>query len=893
MNLFQRLEEVARVGPERTALVVHEASGYRRVTFRQVAQEARRVAGRLLAEGLKSGDRVALVSENRPEWTTAYFGIVGAGGVAVPLDVQLPEGEIANVLRHAGCRFVIASGKQSARLSAAPAGPAPPRILDLDADAAHGSAAGLRGAEPPSAAALPDVPADALASILYTSGTTGVPKGVMLSHANFLANVESVTRFRLIDQNDNLLALLPLHHAFPFMVQLMVVFTRACLTFPASLRGPDLLACMRDTGVTVLVGVPQLFYMLHKGIFDEIGRRPLLVRLLLRGLLRLSGALRPSGPNLGRLIFGAVHRRFGGKIRLMVSGGARLDPAVMRDFLALGFVFSEGYGLTETAPVVAFNPLRRVKPGSVGIPLPGVEVRIEQPGAEGVGEIAIRGGNVMRGYYKQPEATAAVLRDGWFLSGDLGYLDPDGYLFITGRAKEVIVLSSGKNIYPEEVEQVYLQSPYIKEICLIPQTTGRAGAQVEGLLALVLPDLEFFRAKGMTNIAETIRWDMENVGKDLPAYKRPTDLRIVKEGFPRTRLGKIQRHLVQERHRAETPEAAAADAAALPDADLALLDDPAGRGVVDYLRRASEKPVVRLDDNLELDLGLDSLSRVEMFVALEAALGVKIPDEAAAECFTVREVIEKVRAVRGAAAAAPVARTSWQEILSAPASPEVEELVASSRSLSTRIISGVTRAICAAVLRTVYRLRVEGRANVPAAGPVILVANHTSYFDAFVLAAALPPRAARQVFYMGFEWFFRHPVLAWWARGVRVIPVDMDSYLIRALQASARVLRDGQVLCLFPEGERSATGALRPFRKGTGILVRELKVPVLPAVISGAFEAWPRGQTLPRIHPLRVRFGPPISAEELLSGDGPRGADDAETAVLRLHARVARLAGEK
>jgi len=892
VNLFQRLEEAAAIEPERTALLVQEPAGYRRWTFGQLLEEARRVAAVLLAEGLAPGGRVALLSENRPEWIAAYFGIVGAGGTAVPLDVQLPEGEIANVLRHAECRFAIASGKPAARLACGPGGPPPARILYLDGEAPRGPVVGLRAAPAAPPAPLPAVGPDALASLLYTSGTTGVPKGVMLTHGNFLANADSVMRFRLIEADDNLLALLPFHHAFPFIVQLIVLFTRARLTFPASLRGPDLLACMRETGVTALVGVPQLFYMLHKGIFDEIRRRPLPVRLLLRGLLRLSGLLRPRGLNLGRLAFAAVHRRFGGKIRLMVSGGARLDPAIMRDFLALGFVFSEGYGLTETAPVVTFNPLRRVKPGSVGVPLPGVEVRIERPDAEGVGEIAIRGGNVMRGYYRQPEATAAVLRDGWFLSGDLGYLDEDGYLVVTGRAKEVIVLSSGKNVYPEEVEQVYLQSPYIKEICLVPRTAGRAGAQVEGLLALVLPDLEFFRAKGMTNVAETIRWDMENVGKDLPAYKRPTELCIVKEAFPRTRLGKIQRHLVQERHRAEAA-AGAADAGVPPEADLALLDDPAARSVMDYLRRAAEKRVVHLDDSLELDLGLDSLSRVEMFVALEGALGVKIPDEAAAEAFTVREVIEKIRSLRGGGAAGPVARTSWQEILAGPASPELEGLVAAGRSRSTRILSGVTRAVCVALFRALYRLRVEGREHVPAAGPVILVANHTSYFDAFILAAALPAAAARRVFYLGFEWFFRHPVLAWWARGVRVIPVDMDSHLVRALRASARVLRAGQVLCLFPEGERSASGALRPFRKGTGILVRELKVPVLPAVIAGAYEAWPRGRSLPRIHPLRVRFGPPIPAEELLAGDGVRGADDAETVVLRLHERVARLAGER
>jgi long-chain acyl-CoA synthetase len=884
MNLFERVAEVAARQPDRLALQAQEASGgYRRLTYAQLVRGARDVGARLLGAGLEAGDRVALVSENRPEWAAAYLGIVGAGGAAVPLDIQLPEAEVGNVLSHAECRFAVASGKQAPRLLGLPgAAPRLRQILDLDALGSHGSA----GAPLASSSSTPD----ALASILYTSGTTGVPKGVMLSHANFLANVDSVMRFRLLDAGDNLLSLLPLHHAFPFMVQLITLCTGACLTFPLSLRGPDLLRCMAETGVTVLVGVPQLFYMLHKGILEQIDRRPPLVRLLLRALLRLSGTLRARGMNLGRLVFGTVHRRFGGKIRLMVSGGARLDPAIARDFLALGFVFSEGYGLTETAPVVTFNPLDAVKPGTVGIAVPGVQLRIDRPDAAGVGEVAIRGANVMRGYYKQPEATAEVLRDGWFFSGDLGFLDAQGYLTITGRAKEVIVLSSGKNVYPEEVEQVYLQSPYIKEICLVPQTGGRAGAQVEGLLALVLPDLDYFRSQGMTSIAETIRWDMENVAKDLPAYKRPTSLRIVKDPFPRTRLGKIQRHLVQERYRGQAaPEPPRAEAA--PEADGMAPRDPVAGAISQYLRRTTERPTVGMDDSLELDLGLDSLSRVEMLVALEAMFGVKLPDEAAAELFTVRDVVEKVRALQAGPVAVGSAaeRVSWHTILTGSTTPEAEAVLESSRSLSARLVSTLSRAICVGVLRTLYRLKVEGREGLPAAGPLLLAANHTSYLDAFVLAAALPAPVARQVFYMGFEWFFRHPLLAWWARGVHVIPVDMDSHLVRGLQASARVLRGGKVLCLFPEGERSASGALRPFRKGVGILVGELRVPVLPAHIQGAFEAWPRGQRLPGVHAIRVRFGRPVSAEELLQGEGLRGADDAETVAQRLRERVAAL----
>jgi long-chain acyl-CoA synthetase len=348
---------------------------------------------------------------------------------------------------------------------------------------------------------------------------------------------------------------------------------------------------------------------------------------------------------------------------------------------------------------------------------------------------------------------------------------------------------------------------------------------------------------------------------------------------------------VQEWVRGELlKEEQASDAEAHAEAELAAEEDETGRQVLAYLRAITKKPIIRVDDNLELDLGLDSLARVEMLVALEGLFNLKIPDDAAADLFTVREVIERVRTLRstGTPSAKAEPRHGWGEIL-AHTPAEVAGLVEASSRHSATLITAFTRAICVAVFRGIYRLGVNDLKNVPKAGPFILVANHCSYFDAFILATALPYPVAQQVFYLGFEWFFRNRIMAWWARGVRVIPVDMDNYLVRALQASARILRDGKILCLFPEGERSADGRVRPFRKGTGILVRELRVPVLPAYITGSFEAWPRGQSLPRFHPLRVRFGPVVSPAELLEGDGPRGADDAETIVLRLRERVTAL----
>jgi long-chain acyl-CoA synthetase len=291
---------------------------------------------------------------------------------------------------------------------------------------------------------------------------------------------------------------------------------------------------------------------------------------------------------------------------------------------------------------------------------------------------------------------------------------------------------------------------------------------------------------------------------------------------------------------------------------------------------------------------MDSLARVEMLVALEEIFNVKIPDEAAAECFTVREVIERLQALRGApiSAGAPSRRRGWGEILTASPPAEVQALFEASSRPSATVITAVTRALCAALFRTIYRLRVEGLQHVPTQGPLILVANHCSFFDGFILAASLPLRTCQRIFYMGFEWFFRHPILAWWGRGVRVIPVDMDTLLMRALQASAVVLRQGKILCVFPEGERSMDGRVRPFRKGVGILAKELRVPVLPAYIAGSFEAWPRGQSWPGIHRLHVRFGPVAMPEALLTGEGPRGADDPDTIVMRLREQVAALGGE-
>ncbi len=892
---------------DRVAMQIRRGEAWERISYAGLAERVRALGRALAARGLAPGDRVALLSENRPEWGIAYLGALAAGATGVPLDVNLTDQEIENVLRHAEVRWALASATHVPRLLGLPL---PLTVVSLDAGTPAGgpTAETLLAKGRGLAAPLPEGRPDDVASLLYTSGTTGTPKGVMLTHRNFLANGKSIADFGLADSRDNILVLLPLHHSYAFTITLLLpLLGGACTTYVQTLKGPELLRAMQETGVTILVGVPQLFAMLHRALFDEVGRKGFLVRLLFRSLLRLSDSVKgATGWNPGRLLFRQVQRKFGGKIRILACGGARMDPAIAKGFERLGFVFLEGYGLTETAPVLTFNPYARPKFGSVGLPIPGVELRLLNPDAEGVGEVAVRGPNVMPGYYRNAEATAAVLEGGWFKTGDLGYRDAESYLYLTGRSKEVIVLSSGKNVYPEEVEEHFLQSPFIKEICLMP-AGGRGGA--EGLMALVLPDFEYFRQHRATVSEAYIGWDMENYARTLPPYKRPTALRIVKEPFPRTRLGKIQRHLVRAQYAAvlgAAPSSAGPAAAgvaaegALPPEDEALLSQPISRKVMEALRGASQKEgPVHLNDGIEIDLGLDSLGRLELMVALEQALGVDLPDELGAEAFTVRELLIKVRehaegagAAGGKAAAPPpfatpggVRRPSWGEILAPPPAPDIVQAVEVGLGREARWVSRATRGLALAAFKGLFGYRVRGVENLPARGPLIIAANHDSYLDSFIVGSAVPPPTLLQLYYLGFEGFFRQPAVAWWARSLRVIPVDLDVHLYRALQASAHILRQGKILCIFPEGARSIDGIPQPFKRGVAILAKELDVPIVPTRIRGSFEAWPRFRSLPHRHPLEVVFGKPVTVGDLLSLGGPEG-DEYDRIAARVRDRV-------
>jgi len=881
---------VARRAPERLAMQIKQQDAYRQCTYKQLVEQVEELAAALMRHDLCRGDRVAIVAENRLEWVIAYLGIVAAGGTAVPLDIQLSSGDLARLLARSGARLAFVSATTWPPLKHVGL---PVTVIALDPLQDSGCpfldewvrAGRARNVE------KPKLSPDDVASLLYTSGTTGEPKGVRLTHCNLLSNAKALAQSGLASAEDRFLAVLPLHHAYPFMVTgLVPLLLGAQITFLPTLKGPALLQCVREAQITFLVGVPQVFAMVRRGIIEGINQRPMPVRLVTYLLLACLGAVRrQTTVNLGRLLFAKVHRQFGPSLRVLVSGGARLDPDVAHYLFCLGFTLLEGYGLTETAPAVTFTPSAKPKMGSVGVPIPGVEVRIVNPDAAGVGEVTVKGPNVMQGYDANPQATADAIRDGWFYTGDLGYLDQDGYLFLTGRAKELIVTAGGKNIVPEELEAQYQRSPAIGEICIVGTT--RVGEGGEGLHAVVVPNFEYIKTLKIVDIRQLVKDELTRIGLTVPTYKRIGGLTIVTTALPRTRLEKLQRYRVAAM--VKTAGEAADLTQPLSAAEQALMETEVARGIVRALQRFVEKERrIVPGDHLDLDLGFDSLRRVELLSALEQSFG-HLPDSPAHEVMTVRELIERVSALRHDEAGAGRGVQSWSDLLKAERPADLRDMLLTPPAWSHRLLAAFVRTTLRLVFQVGFRLRIIGVDQLSLDGPFLLAANHTSFLDPFLIVAAAPSTVSGRLYSIGWQAYFRGALMQWVARVARVIPVGLEASLVSALQAAALVLRQGQGLLVFPEGQRSVDGIFKPFRPGIGILACELSVPVIPIWIEGTFRAWPVGAWLPRPYPVSLAVGRPlIVTRELIDEWRRQGRDPYQAATQVIRDAIVALAPE-
>jgi long-chain acyl-CoA synthetase len=885
----------------RVCLQIKKGPDWERWTYGQVEDLSLKIGAFLIKAGFKKGDFAAICLENRPEWGIIYLGIMAAGLICVPFDTQLTGQEIENLINDCVAKVIFVSDTvfKAKKIDKIKTGLNKIIILDLDIEKENLIGLAQVKAASREGVAWPEVIPEDIASLIYTSGTTGEPKGVMLTHKNFCSNFQSIYKLKLFSDKDNFISILPLHHCFPFIVTLiMPLLIRARITYASSLKTDELLTSIREAGVTVLAGVPQLFYMFYTQISAKMKKMPFLLKAPLLGLMWMLWQIRRfSGINLNKQVLSKIHRPFGRSLRFFISGGAKLNEEAARFLMKIGFTILEGYGLTETSPAVAFNPLRRQKIGSVGKVIPDVEVKIVDPDATGMGEVAIKGPNVMKGYYKRDDETSSVLKDGWFYSGDLGHIDRDGYLYITGRIKEMIVLSSGKKIFPEEIESHYAKSPYIKEVCVI----GIGEEEGQSLSAVVVPDAEYCRKAGEGDLNSKLKWELENLSNGLAPYQRIKGFIIVKENIPRTRLGKIIRYEVKKKYldelRGIKSKVAQGEEVPATEEDLKLLSSDAGKKIIEALTKHAklERQIV-LTDHLELDLGIDSLGRVELTMALEQALNSHIPDEVLAQASTVKELIFEIEKLASGpeAQGGPVGQTkiqaSWNEVLNKePVKEMIKKLYITPNFaviLGMLLFTGMLRLL----FRMVWRLKILGTDNIPIKGKCILCVSHGSYLDGFIVAASVPAHLRKNLYLVGFETFFDHFLIRNIIKYIRVILIDPGMHFVEAMQASSYVLKNDKMVCIFPEGERTIDGEIKEFKKGVGILAKELNVPLIPVYIAGSYESWPRIKRLPKPYPIKITFGRPFDSEELKKEGLKLGAkDDYEAIAFGIREEVIRL----
>jgi len=820
------------------------------LSYAEITDHARRLAFGLAAAGTRAGDAVVIYGPNSPEWIIVALAVGACGAKLAPVDDVLAEADAAAIVADSGARIVFTTVAHYRALPSSAAGSRCCYLLD-GAPGVSGEVSSWQSLLQADPAPLPPVDGASALCLSYTSGTTGTPKAIMLSCDNIGANVLAIASEREAGPDDRVLLPLPLHHSYPLVIGLLTPLTvGATVVLPEGVAGLQIVHASRLARATALVGVPRLYEVLLAALETRVAAAGRLPKAIFdRGLRLALWSRRRIGVDIGRLLFRAVRAQVGPQLRLLICGGAKLDADVNRKLEALGWTVLAGYGLAETASVFTTNARGRTRIGSAGKAVGDGEMRIADPDENGIGEILLHGSNITSGYRNNPDATkAAFTPDGWFRTGDLGYIDGDGYLYVTGRAKEMIVLGGGKKVFPEPVEKIYGASPYIREIAVLE----RAG----DLVALVRPDVDAIKAIGVTLIEDPIRVWFSQVAQRLPPYQRLSGFVIVEQALPRTRLGKYRRFLLPQLYERALTKGAQSGPAPLSEADLAFLAEPTAAKVWALLqKRCAGKPLA-LDANLAFDLSIDSFDWMEIALELDHSLGVQLTSEMVAGLRTVHDLVVAVTGLVDRGAGDGKATKRW--VLS-----EEEAAWLRPTGLIANIVAAAGQALDKLAFRWGFALHIDGIERVPMHGPFVVAPNHTSEMDAFAIAAALPIRQFRCSYWAGDDHrMFSTAVMRLFSRVSHVFPVD-ERVPMAAIVAATTLLARGDILIWFPEGWVSPDGRLQRFRPGIGKLLTDVSAPVVPTYISGTFEAMPRGRRWPRRRPIRVVFGDPVTVDAL------------------------------
>jgi long-chain acyl-CoA synthetase len=845
-----------------------EEDGIARTTFLDVQARSNATAARLAALGVKKGDRVVVSGHNHPDWPIAFFGIVRAGATAVPIDPALEPAQLANVVRESEARIVLWDAKVEEACRA--------EIEKLGKDLVTRHLDDLTAADPSLARPSVEVEDDDVASLIYTSGTTGKPKGVMLTHANFTSLIAALAPLFPLGTGDRVLSVLPLHHTFEFTCGMLLPFSRGSrVVYLDELKGDRVSAALKEARVTAMVGVPAVWQLLERRILSQVQAKGPIVEKAFELAADLNRQLsKGTGIDLGRVLFGPVHEGLGGNIRYLISGGAALPKETQKLFSGLGFKLTEGYGLTEAAPVLTVAKAGSPA-GQVGKPIPGVKIKIDSPDENGVGEVLARGPNVMAGY-TDAEATKLVKSDdGWLHTGDLGKLDRDGRLVIVGRVKDVIVTATGENVYPDDIERMLGKVPHVSELAVVG-VTGRSGGERVGCIAVPEEDESIERATRIERAQNALRSAISK----LPYGRQPTIVHLYDAPLPKTATRKVKRNEARK---------------ILERLMLAMARPEEGDATVSPVRVAiagvKGKKATEIHGDLTIgdDLGFDSLALTELLVALEAKYGT-IEPKALQACRTVADVENLVGTERASLRGAQVVRSRYAIEGRSNGGSENESgkkplvLPEPLQEQGKRLIGKLQDLFYNDVMRS----NVVGRAFIPHNRNTIVVANHVSHLDMGFVRHALGTYGEDIITLAAQDYFFEKNTLqrTFFENLTNLKAVDRKGGLRASERQAGEILSRGKTMLIFPEGTRSTDGELHEFKPLLGHLALTYGVDILPLYLSGTREAMPKGGKIPMSRDIEARIGPPITVTDMKRLTKGLSAGDASREVAKLAHRA-------
>jgi len=798
---------INRSFPDKKALITTQGD----ITYSQLLKRVQQFA-QLFAD--KRFTKVAIYAENSPSWIYAFYAALQNDCISIPIDFLASAEDVAYIIDD--CQpdlLFISSGIKESFEKVDLKTRHKPEVLVFEEIAIDESM--------PESQWLGPEDDDTTAVIIYTSGTTGSPKGVMLSYTNIHQNMNGVIDCKIYIPERQVMIFLPLHHIFPLVGSMMVSLYVGCtIPMAPSMQSADLMKTFADNEVGVFLGVPRLYELMYRGIKAKIDQSAI-ARFLFWMVLKTKNR------KLGKTLFKKVHDGFGGHLQYMISGGAALNKEVGTFFYSLGFDIMEGFGMTEAAPMIAFPRPGNIVIGATGQALPGLTIEIRD------GEVVAKGPSIMKGYYNRPEETAEVVIDGWLHTGDLGHLDQNGFLYITGRKKEIIVLPNGKNINPVEIEmKLDGYSGAIKEAGVFMHN--------EMLHAVILPDFNFLSENGIQDINQYFR---ENVispfNAEMSSYKRIMQFTLVNSELPRTRLSKLQRFkfeelLVQKEKKktaSEEPETKEYHA------------------IKSFIENQVDMDVLP-DHHLVFDISMDSLSKLSLIDFIEKSFGIKFDEEQLLKFPSIRKIAEYIQNNK------LFHKTDQDSGWTGDLKDDSDVILPKASFLLGPIVNAVR-----GFFRFFFQFEGKGMENIPE-GPCFFAPNHESKLDPFLVLSYLDKATLKNTFSYAKKDHVKSGIRKYLASHTNVIVMDLSKDLKHSIQKMAEVVKQGNKILIFPEGTRTLSGSLGKFKKTYAILSTELNVPIVPVAITGAYVAMSSGaRKIKRGEKITIEFLPAIYPE--------------------------------